>query len=54
MGKPLRDELAGLYSFRARRFRIVYQIHRHVVTVVVVGVGHRRSIYRDLTVEPRS
>ena len=47
-GKPLRDDLSGLYSFRARRFRIIYQIEKRLITVVVVGVGHRRSIYQEL------
>ena len=49
IGKPLRDELAGLYSFRARRFRIVYRIERRIITVVVVGIGPRKSIYEELT-----
>jgi len=52
-GKPLRDELAGLYSFRAKRFRIVYQIHHHTITVVVIAVGPRRTIYGELALELR-
>lgn len=52
-GKALRDELTGLYSFRAKRFRIVYQIHRHTVTVVVIAIGPRRTIYEELTLELR-
>ncbi|MBI4436232.1 MAG: type II toxin-antitoxin system RelE/ParE family toxin [Candidatus Omnitrophica bacterium] len=51
IGKLLRDELAGLYSFRARRFRIVYRIERQVITVVVVGVGPRKTIYEELIAE---
>ena len=51
IGKPLRDELVGFYSFRTRRFRIVYQIHRDAVRVVVVGIGHRRAIYEEITSE---
>lgn len=50
-GKPLRDELAGFYSFRTRRFRIVYQIERRLITIVVVGVGPRKTIYEDLMAE---
>ena len=53
IGKPLRDELAGFHSFRARRFRIVYQIRRDTITVIVIGVGHRRTIYEELTAEIR-
>ena len=51
IGKPLRDELAGLYSFRVRRFRIVYKIERQVITVVVVGIGPRKTIYEELIAE---
>jgi len=54
VGKPLRDELRGLYSFRVRRFRIVYRIERQVITVVVVGLGPRKTIYEELAVEIRS
>jgi len=51
IGKPLRDELKGFYSFRARRFRIVYKIERHIITVVVVGIGPRKTIYEELIAE---
>jgi len=50
-GKPLRDQLAGLFSLRTRRFRIVYRIERNLVTVIVVGFGHRKTIYEELTEE---
>ena len=52
-GKPLRDELEGFHSFRAKRFRIVYQIQRHTITVVVIAVGPRGRIYEQLTAEIR-
>ena len=44
-GKPLIGELAGFRSLRAvgQRYRIVYRIERHEVTVLVVAVGRRRS-----------
>ena len=44
-GKPLRDDLVGFYSLRARRFRVVYKMERQVVTVIVVGIGPRETIY---------
>jgi len=53
-GKPLRNELAGLRSVKAvhRRYRIVYQVEREEVVVVVVAVGihkegDRADIYRQ-------
>ena len=50
-GKALHDELAGLYSYRMNRFRIVYRLEHHTITVVVVGVGRRESIYEELIAE---
>ena len=53
-GKPLRNELAELRSVKAvhRRYRIVYQVEREEVVVVVVAVGIRKEgdradIYRQ-------
>ncbi|MBI2870389.1 MAG: type II toxin-antitoxin system RelE/ParE family toxin [Candidatus Omnitrophica bacterium] len=54
IGKSLRDELAGFHSFRARRFRIVYRIERTTITVVVIGIGSRKTIYEKITAEVRS
>ncbi len=54
IGKPLRDELSGFLSFRTRRFRIVYRIKRELITIVVVGVGPRKTIYEELAAEIRS
>jgi mRNA interferase RelE/StbE len=44
-GKALRDELAGLRSFRVGRFRIVYQVQRGQVEIV--AIGPREQIYQD-------
>lgn len=54
VGKVLKDELAGFRSFRARRFRIVYKINRHTITVLVIGIGHRRDIYEEVSLEIRT
>ena len=53
-GKPLRDELVGFHSYRTRRFRIVYRIQRPTVTVVVIAIGHRSTIYEELSAEIHS
>jgi len=45
-GKPLREELKGLYTFRVKRMRIVYRIGAGKV-VEVVAIGPRRSIYEE-------
>jgi mRNA interferase RelE/StbE len=45
-GEPLRGELHGLWKYRVRRFRIVYERVRRVVRVV--AVGHRRTVYEAM------
>jgi mRNA interferase RelE/StbE len=44
-GKMLRDELAGLRSFRVSRFRIIYRIVKK--DVEIVAVGPRIRIYEE-------
>ncbi len=46
IGKPLREELAGLRSCRVARFRIVYRIADRAV-VETVAVGPRKTIYEE-------
>ena len=43
-GKALRDELAGLYSFRVSRFRIIYRIASSK-QIKIVAIGPRERIY---------
>jgi len=44
-GKPLTGDLAGHYSVRAggQRYRIVYRVEQHIVTVTVVAAGMRKD-----------
>ena len=46
-GKPLRRNLSGLFKLRVGQYRIIYQIRKSEVVVVVVKVGHRREVYED-------
>ena len=46
IGKPLKAELKGLYSYRAGDYRIIYSILKHVLTIQVIKVMHRREVYR--------
>jgi addiction module RelE/StbE family toxin len=46
-GRPLRRSLSGLFKLRVGDYRIIYQIHKQEVLVVVVKVGHRREVYED-------
>lgn len=55
IGKPLKDELRGLWSYRVSRYRIVYRIDHRVIEVQVVDLGPRTIIYdRILTWVRRS
>ena len=45
-GKALKDELAGLRSYRLGNFRIVYRLAKGRV-IEQVAVGPRRHIYED-------
>lgn len=45
IGKPLRDDLAGLRSCRVSRLRIVYRVAGSAIEIV--AVGPRRTIYQE-------
>lgn len=47
-GEPLQRELAGLWKYRVRRFRIVYAIDRQRRVLRIMAVGHRRIVYEEL------
>lgn len=53
-GEPLMRELHGLWTYRVRCFRIVYAIDRKARAICLIAVGHRQSIYEDLTAKLRT
>lgn len=44
-GKPLRDGLAGLWSLRIGKFRLIYRISQHRIDLV--AFGPRDRIYEE-------
>ena len=44
-GKPLSGELAGLWRYRVRDYRIICNIEDEKVVVLVVRVAHRKDAY---------
>ncbi len=46
VGKPLREELAGVWSARRGTYRVLYRIVENRHEVVVLRVEHRRDAYR--------
>jgi mRNA interferase RelE/StbE len=48
VGKPLRDDLAGVWSARRGTYRILYRVREDLREVIVLRVEHRRDAYRPL------
>ena len=47
LGEALQGaRFAGLWRYRVGDYRILVDIRDEVVTVIVVGVGHRGAVYR--------
>ena len=47
-GKPLRDDLAGIWSARRGTYRVLYRIREDPREVIVLRIEHRRDAYRPL------
>lgn len=54
-GKALKEELAGLRSFRVGSVRIIYRVLRNIVEIVAIGPRERiyEETYRRLKRESR-
>lgn len=46
VGEPLRGELKGFYKLRFSRYRIIYQLLHHSITIVIFEIRHRKEIYK--------
>ncbi|MGI8627857.1 MAG: type II toxin-antitoxin system RelE family toxin [Geodermatophilaceae bacterium] len=46
VGKPLRDELAGLRSARRGDYRVVYAIREERERIEILHIGRRSDVYR--------
>ena len=44
-GKPLVRDLAGLWRYRVRNYRMICHIKDDKLIVLVLRVGHRKEIY---------
>ena len=47
-GAPLMRELSGLWKYKVRRFRIIYELDRKARVIRIYAVGHRREVYEQL------
>jgi mRNA-degrading endonuclease RelE of RelBE toxin-antitoxin system len=48
VGKPLRNDLEGIWSARRGTYRVLYRVREDLREVIVLGVEHRRDAYRPL------
>lgn len=46
VGKPLRGDLAGIWSARRGTYRVLYRLVEQPQEVVVLRIEHRRDVYR--------
>ena len=46
MGKPLKGQLKGRYSYRIGSHRIIYLVKKSLLIIFVIDIGHRRDIYK--------
>jgi|HubBroStandDraft_1064217.scaffolds.fasta_scaffold02006_14 mRNA interferase RelE/StbE len=44
--KPLRGAEKGAYRIRIGDYRVVYEVYRKRLVVLVIKVGNRRDVYR--------
>jgi mRNA interferase RelE/StbE len=45
LGNRLAEPLTEFWSYRVGDYRIVYQVRRRELLVLIVMIGHRRGIY---------
>ena len=48
-GKPLRGVFSGYWRLRVGKYRVIYEIIKHQVMVIVVKVGQRKDdlVYKE-------
>jgi mRNA-degrading endonuclease RelE of RelBE toxin-antitoxin system len=46
VGKPLRGDLAGIWSARRGTYRVLYRLREDPREVIVVRIDHRKDAYR--------
>lgn len=52
-GVPLMRELSGLWKYKVRRFRIIYELDRKARIIRIYAVSHRREVYEKLAGQMR-
>jgi len=47
-GKHLRCDLKGYLKLKFSKYRVVYQVHKKIITVEIIACGLRKDIYENL------
>ncbi len=45
LGKPLKGQYKGLWSYRIGEYRVVYKISDEEILILVLKIGHRKDVY---------
>ena len=46
LGKPLKQNLAGMFRYRYGDYRIIYVVNISEKSMAILEVGHRKEIYK--------
>lgn len=47
IGIPLTGNLKGYWKLRFSRYRIIYQLEKRKLIIIVFDIGHRKDIYKN-------
>jgi mRNA-degrading endonuclease RelE of RelBE toxin-antitoxin system len=47
-GEPLLSELTGLWKYKVRGFRLIYEVDRKARLIRIFALGHRQEVYEEL------
>ncbi len=48
LGKSLRGELKGYWSFRVGQYRMIYVIKKREIVVEILRIHHRKEVYEKM------
>ena len=54
IGKPLKEQLSSLYSYRVSQYRIIYKIKREEILIEVIEIAKRKIVYQKVAALLRS
>lgn len=46
-GKPLEENLAGLWRYRIKDYRVICEFIDNKLTILALYIGHRKQIYKN-------